>query len=94
MKLEASQTARLKCNFLFWKPEWKMVWKINGKIVQIKKNKRFRQRNGESSLLKIKGVVKADSGMYECIASNDYGSVSKLLNLTVVGNFFVKPFLD
>ena len=86
MKLEVSQTARLKCNFLSWKPEWKMVWKVNGKVVQIRNNKRFRQRNGKSSLLKIKGVVKADSGMYECIASNDYGSVSKLLNLTVIEN--------
>ena len=89
LTLQVSQTARLKCNFLSWKREWKLVWKVNGKVVQIKKNKRFRQRNGKSSLLRIKRVVKADSGMYECIASNDYGSVSKLLNLTVVGE--LKP---
>ena len=88
---EAGQTARLKCNFLSWKPEWKMVWKVNGKVVQMRKNKRFRQRNGKSSLLRIKRVVKADNGMYECIASNDYGSVSRLLNLTVVGKFNLLP---
>ena len=85
--LEVGQTARLKCNFLSWKPEWKMVWKVNGKVIQIGKNKRLRQRNGRSCLLRIKEVLKKDSGMYECIASNDYGSVSKLLNLTVVGKF-------
>ena len=67
-----------------------MIWKVNGKVVKIKKNKRLRQRNGRSSLLRIKEVVKADSGMYQCIASNDYGSVSKLLNLTVVGRFVAK----
>ena len=85
LTLEVGQTTRLKCNFLSWKPEWKMVWKRNGKLVQIRNNRRFRQRNGMSSLLRIKAVVKADSGVYECIASNDYGSVSKLLNVTVVG---------
>ena len=95
LTFQVGQTARLKCNFLSWKPEWKMVWKVNGKVVRIKKKTRFRQRNGKSSLLRIKKVVKADSGIYECIASNDYGNVSKLLNLTVVGGKFVlKLYLD
>ena len=87
LTLEVGQTGRLKCEFLSWKPEWKMVWKVNGEVIEIRNNKRFRQRNGRSSLLRIKGVVTEDSGMYECIASNDYGSVSRLLNLTVVGKF-------
>ena len=94
MKLEVSQTARLKCNFFSWKPEWKILWKVNGKIVRFKKNRRFQQRNGKSSLLKIKGVMREDSGMYECIASNDYGNVSRLLYLTVVGKLVLcKTFL-
>ena len=94
LKFEVGQTAHLKCNFFTWKSEWKITWKVNGKVVRIKKKTRFRQRNGKSSLLRIKKVVKADSGIYECIASNDYGSVSKLLNLTIVGKFVVKSFHD
>ena len=70
-----------------------MKWKVDGKKIQIKQEKRFRQRNGKSSLLRIKFVQNNDSGMYECVASNDYGIVSRKLNLTVVGKLAMKLFL-
>ena len=85
--VQAGKTARLKCEFLSWKPEWKMVWKMNEMVVQIQKEKRYHQRKWKFAQLRIEKVVKADSGMYECIASNDYANVSKRLNLTVVGKF-------
>jgi hypothetical protein len=69
---------------------------VNGKVIQMEKKKRFRQRNGKTAKLRIKKVINEDSGIYECVASNDYGSVSKRLNLTVVGTFpnIVKRFIS
>ena len=89
LTVQAGKTAHLKCEFLSWQQEWRMVWKVNGKVIQMKKKKRFRQRDGRTAKLRIKKVVKADSGMYECIAANDHGRVRKRLNLTVVGKFVV-----
>lgn len=35
--------------------------------------------------LEIKKVVVEDSGMYECVAINDYGRTRKIVNLQVLG---------
>ena len=83
--LPVGENATLKCNFYNWQPDWKMIWYVNGKIIQ--KNKRFRQRNGESSLLRIRNVQNVDAGVYKCVASNKYGefSVSKQLFVFILG---------
>ncbi|CAB3994735.1 fibroblast growth factor receptor 2-like isoform X1 [Paramuricea clavata] len=86
---EVGKTARLKCDFFTWKPEWKMTWYVQGKLVQMKKKKKYRQKNGRSAMLRIKSLEQADTGMYKCVASNVYGEVSRQLNLTVVGE--LKP---
>ena len=83
------KTVRMKCDFYSWEKEWKMVWYYNDKVIQIRGNKRIRQRNGRSSFLRIKDVRKTDSGIYKCVASNKYGSVSKQLNLNVKGKLIV-----
>ena len=90
---KVGKTARLKCDFFSWKPEWKMTWYVQDKLVRIKKKKRFRQRNGKSAMLRIKSLDQADAGMYKCVASNVYGSVSRQLNLAVVGKLLVELYL-
>ena len=89
LTVQAGKTAHLKCEFRTRQQEWRIVWKVNGKVIEVQKKKRFRQRDRKSSKLWIKKVVKADSGIYECIASNDHGRVRTRLNLTVVGKFVV-----
>ena len=79
------QTARLKCLFYNWNSKWNMTWYLHGKAIPVKKHKRFRQKDGKKSLLRIKNVQKEDAGMYKCVASNKYGWDSGRLNLTVSG---------
>ena len=83
--VKVGETIRPKCKFLTWQNDWKMTWYVNDKVIRIKKEKRFRQRNGRSSILRIRKVRKEDAGMYRCVARNKFGSVSKQLNLTVIG---------
>ena len=87
LTMEVGKLARLKCDFFNWKKEWKMDWYFGGKLIRVRKNKRFRKRDGESSVLKIKNLQKEDAGVYECVASNKYGKASRKVNLTVTGKF-------
>ena len=91
---EVGKTARLKCDFFTWKPEWKMTWYVQDKLVQIKKKKKYRQKNGKSAMLRIKSLDQADAGMYKCVASNVYGKVSRQLNLTFEGKLLVELYLN
>jgi hypothetical protein len=91
---EVGKTARLKCDFFTWKPEWKMTWYVQDKLVQIKKKKKYRQKNGKSAMLRIKRLDQADAGMYKCVASNVYGKVSRQLNLTFEGKLLVELYLN
>ena len=87
MTMEVGKLARLKCDFFNWKKEWKMDWYFGGKLIRVRKNKRFRKRDGESSVLKIKNLQKEDAGVYECVALNKYGKASRKVNLTVTSKF-------
>ena len=87
---KVGETVRLRCKFLTWKSAWKMSWYVNDKVIRIKRKEKFRQRNGRSSLLRIKNVRKEDAGMYRCVTRNKFGSVSKQLNLTVIGKLLNK----
>ena len=62
-----------------------MTWRLHGKAIPVRKHKRFRQKDGKNSLLRIRNVQKKDAGVYECVASNKYGWDSGRLNLTVSG---------
>ena len=65
-----------------------MTWYMHGEVIHPRMNVRFRIVIGKSSSLVIKDVQKEDSGIFECVASNAFGSVNKKFNLSVVGMFF------
>ena len=79
------ETARLKCYFYNWKKNWNMTWYLHGKAIPVRKHRRFRQKDGKKSLLRIRNVQMEDAGMYECVASSKYGRDSGSLNLIVSG---------
>ena len=81
------KTVRLECDVLNWEHGWAMAWYRNGIIVMSGNDKRFQIENGKSSFLRIDEVQSDDAGMYQCVASNKYGSISKRQNLTVIGGF-------
>lgn len=43
--------------------------------------------NIEPGLLTIRNLSIEDSGIYECIAENDYGKISQFITLQVQGKF-------
>lgn len=85
---EVNKTVRLKCAFTNWYASWRMIWYMHGKVIRPRMNTRFQIVIGKSSFLVIKDVQKGDAGIFECAASNAFGSVSKKMNLTVTGMFF------
>ena len=89
---EVGKTVHLKCAFTSWHVNWNMKWYMHGKVIQPRVNGRFGIVIGKSSSLVIKDVQKEDSGIFECVASNAFGSVNKKFNLTVVGMFFFDLF--
>lgn len=72
--------------------EW--TWK-DSKGESLNSTERFEILNkNESSTLTIQNSLMDDSGVYECIAKNAYGSHSRTLNLTIKSNLApLWPFL-
>ncbi|XP_028403298.1 fibroblast growth factor receptor 4-like isoform X3 [Dendronephthya gigantea] len=78
-------TVRLKCAFTDWRVEWTMTWQKYGEILQLPTNGRIQSVVGKSSFLVIEHAQKNDTGIYECVASNEFGTVKRELELTVQG---------
>ncbi|XP_028416303.1 fibroblast growth factor receptor 3-like [Dendronephthya gigantea] len=78
-------TVRLKCAFTDWRVKWVMTWYKRGQILQLTTNGRIRSLVGKSSFLVIRHAQKDDAGIYECVASNEFGTVKRKLELTVRG---------
>ena len=66
-------------------------WSINGEKVKTSPGVNYRIENDErSSIFKIKELNRKDSANYGCVVSNQFGSDSQNILLTVKGmNFYL-----
>ena len=66
------------------------TWYKNGKVIPAAFDRYTVKKN---RYLRIVDVVKSDSGLFVCVASNDYGSANCTINFLVEGNgYFVQIF--
>ena len=84
---KVGENVRLKCALTDWHVSWRMIWYGNGEMIRPRMDSRFRLVIGKSSFLVINDVRKGDAGIFECVSSNAFGTVSKKFKLTVVGKF-------
>lgn len=50
--------------------------------------------NIEPGMLTIRNLSVEDSGIYECIAENNFGKITHSITLQVQGNFFITNSLN
>ncbi|GFY50994.1 obscurin [Trichonephila inaurata madagascariensis] len=94
--IEAEEGASLRLNIKFeGQPEPKVVWKKDGKVLEIDgKTVKTSIESDDSITLIIDKLKKEDVGKYTCEISNAHGSASTSGNVTVTGKPVIKKGLE
>ncbi|PRD26160.1 UNVERIFIED_CONTAM: unc-89 [Trichonephila clavipes] len=94
--IEAEEGASLRLNIKFeGQPEPKVVWKKDGKVLEIDgKTVKTSIESDDSITLIIDKLKKEDVGKYTCEISNAHGSASTSGNVTVTGKPVIKKALE